>query len=221
MYILHIETATKICSVALSKDGKCIQCIDETGEGFIHGEQLTLNIQQILQKESISFQNLAGISVGMGPGSYTGLRIGMATAKGLCFALNIPLIGISSLGSLIEIARESYPNFVICLAFDARRDEVFRRIESPDGGIVKTDGPEILDENSYDQAHEMIWVGDANEKVKNLLTSAKIVFHDHIVVAAKGQVKQAYADFQMGKFEDLASATPNYAKAFYSTQKNQ
>jgi len=217
MYLLHLETATKICSVALSTNGRCVQVIDVNGDGFVHGEQLTLLIQQVLQKEDISMHVLAGISVGMGPGSYTGLRIGMSTAKALCFALNLPLLGVSSLGSLIEVARASFPKHVICAAFDARRDEVFRRIESPEGNLMKTDGPEILDEHSYTPQDEMIWVGDANEKVKNILKMGKINFQDHIEVSAKGQVKQAYSNFMNKEFLDLASSTPNYAKAFYTT----
>ena len=103
-YILHLETSTKVCSVALSKNGQLLQLVETSEEGYVHGEKLTLFIQEILAKEEISPKALKAISVASGPGSYTGLRIGVSTAKGLCFALDIPLIAIDSLQCLYALS---------------------------------------------------------------------------------------------------------------------
>jgi tRNA threonylcarbamoyladenosine biosynthesis protein TsaB len=93
-YILHLETSTKICSVAISQNGVLLAYQDQTGEAYIHGEELTLMIQALLRQTNLNLQNISAISYSSGPGSYTGLRIGLSTAKGLCFALSIPLIAL-------------------------------------------------------------------------------------------------------------------------------
>ena len=106
-YILHLETATKVCSVALSLNGVQIACKESTSDEYIHGEQLTNFISDVLLRAKISIKNLSAVSVSSGPGSYTGLRIGVSTAKGICFGLSIPLISVPSLMSLISIAEKS------------------------------------------------------------------------------------------------------------------
>ena len=101
-YLLHIETATKVCSVALSNDGQLVHAEEINEDGYSHGEQLTCLIEKCMQHAGLTFQELAAISVSSGPGSYTGLRIGVSTAKGLCYALKIPLIAIDSLISTLS-----------------------------------------------------------------------------------------------------------------------
>lgn len=214
MYLLHIETATKVCSVALSKDNILLDEISEEGEGYVHGERLTILIQKILVKNNISLTDIGAISVGLGPGSYTGLRIGLSTAKGICYGLNIPIIGISSLECVIKIARQKYFNKKILAAFDARRMEVFRRFEDEEGNIIEMDAPEIIIENSYIDEDNMVWVGDANQKCKGVMINKNIIYDDALQISASGQLETAWNRFQNNDLDDLAYLVPNYTKEF-------
>lgn len=214
MYLLHIETATKVCSVALSKDNILLDEISEEGEGYVHGERLTILIQKILEKNIVSLSDIGAISVGLGPGSYTGLRIGLSTAKGICYGLNIPIIGISSLECVIKIARQKYFNKKILAAFDARRMEVFRRFEDEEGNIIEMDAPEIIIENSYIDEDNMVWVGDANQKCKGVMKNKNIIYDDALQISASGQLETAWNRFQNNDFDDLAYLVPNYTKEF-------
>lgn len=119
--ILHLETSTHICSVALSNQGKLVAIEESYAEQYIHGEQLTLYIQKVLTSAEITPDQLTAVSVCKGPGSYTGLRIGMSTAKGLAFGLNIPIIGVSSLESLIALGQQKYSDATFAAAFAARK----------------------------------------------------------------------------------------------------
>ena len=110
-YILHLETSTKVCSVGISKNGELIAIQEIKEDRYSHGEQLTLLIEKCLVDSNIKMPNLSAVSIASGPGSYTGLRIGTATAKGICYALDIPLIAIDALTSLIEQAKNIHPNF--------------------------------------------------------------------------------------------------------------
>ena len=143
--ILHIETATKTCSVALSVDSNLVDTIETHSEQYIHGEKLTLFIQNILEKNSISFDQLSALSISSGPGSYTGLRIGAATAKGICFAKNIPLIAIDTLDAFESCARSSYPNNTLCVMLDARRMEVYSTIFNAQRTPIKSLSADVLD----------------------------------------------------------------------------
>lgn len=125
--ILHIETATKICSVAVSEAGNILAFHEEHPDNYVHGEQLTLFIEKVCIKARIQLSDLDAVSVSIGPGSYTGLRIGLSTAKGLCFGLEIPIICIETLDSLLVTARSKYPNATLCAMLDARRMEVYTK----------------------------------------------------------------------------------------------
>ena len=166
--ILHIETATKACSVALSKNGVCLEVKESLDEQFSHGEQLTLYIQEILENNGLKPTDLSAVSVTSGPGSYTGLRIGVSTAKGLCFALGIPLIGIDSLRNLAELAKEKHPNSVLCPMIDARRMEVYNAIYNDNVEMIKPISADIIDEESYIEFGKFVCFGDGAEKVQEL-----------------------------------------------------
>ena len=127
-FLLHIETCTKMCSVALSENGKLIDFIENDADHYIHGEYLTVFIEDILAKNKLLPNQLAGVSFSSGPGSYTGLRIGLSVAKGLCFALSIPLISVSTLKILASLGKEKYPNSTLVQMLDARRNEVYCEI---------------------------------------------------------------------------------------------
>ena len=215
-FILHIETATKVCSVALSLNGELISCKESSNDEFVHGEQLTNYISEVVSLAKIKLSNLSAVSVSSGPGSYTGLRIGVSTAKGLCFGLSIPLIAVPSLLSLIYLAKERHPKTTICAMFDARRMEVFRQVVDENGLELLPVGPQVVDEYSMVDFEPFLAVGDGTNKLKELWGNRKVQFDDAIVPSAKGQVTLANQKFKAQDFEDVAYFVPNYGKEFYT-----
>ena len=215
-YILHIETATKVCSVALSLNGELISCKESSNDEFVHGEQLTNYISEVISSANIQLENIAAVSVSSGPGSYTGLRIGVSTAKGLCFGLSIPLIAVPSLLSLIYLAKERHPTTTICAMFDARRMEVFRQVVDENGLELLPVGPQVVDEYSMVDFEPFLAVGDGTNKLKELWGNRKVQFDDAIVPSAKGQLILANQKFKAQDFEDVAYFVPNYGKEFYT-----
>ncbi len=213
-YILHLESATKACSVALSFEGKLKQVKEITEDNFSHGENLTLFIEEVLKQEKISAKELAAISISSGPGSYTGLRIGVSVAKGLCYALNIPLIAIDSLQCIYEIACEKHPEKTIIPMIDARRMEVFSSIYSSGGTLLKEISADIIDEDSYAQFEPFIACGDGAEKLREIWSSREITIDSTILSSAIGQVKIAFEKFQKSEYVDLAYFEPFYLKDF-------
>ena len=178
-YILNIETATKNCSVALAKDGKTILCREIAEEGFSHAERLHVFIEEIIKEAEITFQDLSAIAVSQGPGSYTGLRIGVSAAKGLCFALEIPLIAIDTLQVLASQVKVS--KGLIIPMIDARRMEVYSAIFSPNFDNKRTVQAEIITENSFQDLQETLYfVGDCAEKCKPVLTKENFIFLEEI-----------------------------------------
>jgi tRNA threonylcarbamoyladenosine biosynthesis protein TsaB len=215
-YILHIETATKVCSVAVSLNGELISCKESSSDEYIHGEQLTNYISEVISSANIQLENIAAVSVSSGPGSYTGLRIGVSTAKGLCFGLSIPLIAVPSLSSLIYLAKERHPNTTICAMFDARRMEVFRQVVDENRVELVSVGPQVLDEYSMVDFEPFLAVGDGTNKIKELWGNRNIQFDDAIVPSAKGQRILANQKLKAQDFEDIAYFVPNYGKEFYT-----
>lgn len=214
--ILHLETATKTCSVALSINGKLIDVIEIHSDQYIHGEKLTSFIHEILLKNLISFDALSAVSISSGPGSYTGLRIGTATAKGICFAKNIPLISIDTLQSFDTCAREFYPSENICIMLDARRMEVYSTIFDSKRNPIKELSADVLDELTYNEFEPFICLGDGADKCRDIWKERKIIFDDRIQLSAFGQVQIAHNKFLNNDFADLAYFEPNYLKEFYS-----
>ena len=215
-YILHLETATKVCSVALSLNGKLISLKESNEDQFIHGEALSTYIIDVLSEATIELSQVVAVSISSGPGSYTGLRIGASTAKGLCFGLSIPLIAIPSLYSLIVLAKQKHPKSTIYALFDARRMEVFSQLVDENMTELKTVGPEILDELTGSTFEPFLAVGDGARKVKTLWQDRNVEFDDTILPSALGQIEMAYQKYCLGDFEDLASFVPNYGKEFHS-----
>ena len=215
-YILHIETATKVCSVALSKNGQLIQLAEINEDGYSHGEQLTCLIEKCLLQAKVSLQEIQAVSISSGPGSYTGLRIGVSTAKGLCYALKIPLIAIDSLVSLAVVGSKSYPHHVLCPMIDARRMEVYSAIYSPEFNVLKEISPDVIDEYSYAEFGQLICFGDGALKLSDVWKARnEITLDTSIFPSAAGQVTIAFQHFQNNKFEDVAYFEPFYLKAFY------
>jgi tRNA threonylcarbamoyladenosine biosynthesis protein TsaB len=212
--ILHIETATKVCSVALSVDGNLVALKESASDAYIHGESLTLFIEEVFRIANLKIEHLAAVSISSGPGSYTGLRIGVSTAKGLCFALQIPLIQIPTLASLMQLCRNEVPRQNLLAALDARRMEVYSLMQAPDGTILKSLSADTVNENSYSEFDPFVCFGDASIKLKELWANRAIIFKDDIYCSAKGQVDLAYSKFKAQEFEDLGNFVPLYLKEF-------
>lgn len=220
-YLLHIETATKVCSVALSLDGVQVALKETNSDQYIHGECLNLFIEDVLQVAKINIQDLSAISISSGPGSYTGLRIGVSTVKGLCYGLGIPLISIPTLDSLHSLASEKYPNETICVMLDARRMEVYSKIWSKDKLVLKQLSADVLDVDSYLQFIPFLCVGDGSAKMKDLWSPNSVKFDLSFFPSADGQIKLAYEKFLAKEFVNVADFAPNYLKEFQSTGQSK
>lgn len=213
-YILNIETATKNSSVALAKDGKTILCKEIAEIGFSHAEKLHVFIEEIIAEAGISINDLNAIAVSSGPGSYTGLRIGVSAAKGLSFSLNIPLISVDTLTSLANQVL-FFDGFIIPM-IDARRMEVYSAVFNSNKEMIRKVEAEILSENSFNEIAEKIYfIGDSNEKAKAILTKPNFVFLDEIKYpSAKEMSSLSYKKFLENNFEDVAYYEPYYLKDF-------
>ena len=218
-WILHLETATKVCSVALSFSGELHQLEEIADDQYAHGEQLTLLIQKVLKKAEVTPRDLAAVSISAGPGSYTGLRIGVSTAKGLCYALNIPLIAIDSLSAMAALAREKYPLKTLCPMIDARRMEVYSTIFAADGSVLKPLSADVLDENSYTGFEPFVFFGDGASKLTDSWKARNVVFDAELRCSASGQTALAFEKFTLQEFEDVAYFEPLYLKEFVGTVK--
>lgn len=213
-YILNIETATKNCSVALAKDGEIIVCREIAEMGYSHAEKLHVFIEEILIEANLKFSDLKAIAVSQGPGSYTGLRIGVSAAKGLCYALDIPLIAVDTLEILAS--QISIKEGVIVPMIDARRMEVYSAIFDKNHQKIRETKAEILNEESFSDMNETIYfVGDSSQKAKTLLQKDNFVFVDNVIYpSAKQMTKKSYTLFTNNRFEDVAYFEPFYLKDF-------
>lgn len=213
-YILNIETATKNCSVSLAQDGKTILCKEISEQGYSHAEKLHVFIEEILKETGTDVQQLKAIAVSKGPGSYTGLRIGVSTAKGLCYALGIPLVAVDTLQVLANKA--SIENGLIVPMIDARRMEVYSAVFDADHKKIMEVQAEILTENSYAEIPEDIFfIGDCQEKCKTVLTKGNFHFIPEIIFPSANEMSAlSFEKFSKNEFEDIAYFEPFYLKDF-------
>jgi tRNA threonylcarbamoyladenosine biosynthesis protein TsaB len=216
-YILNIETATKNCSVALAKEGKTILCKEIAEEGYSHAERLHVFIEEIINEAGINLKDLAAIAVSQGPGSYTGLRIGVSAAKGLCYALNIPLIAVDTLQTLAS--QVVVTDGLIVPMIDARRMEVYSAIFSSTLERKREILAEVIIENSFEELDEKIYfVGDCNEKCKSVLNKANFVFLDAIKYPSANEMSALSFDkYKISDTVDVAYFEPYYLKDFLIT----
>lgn len=216
-YILNIETATKNCSVALAKEGTTILCKEIAEEGYSHAERLHVFIEEIIKEAGITFQDIIAIAVSQGPGSYTGLRIGVSAAKGLCYALGVPLIAVDTLQVLASQAKVS--DGLIIPMLDARRMEVYSAIFSPTLENKRAVEAEIITENSFEDFQETLYfVGDCAEKCKSVLTKENYVFLEEIKYpSAKEMSFLSFEKYQKNETVDVAYFEPYYLKDFMMT----
>jgi len=216
-YILNIETATKNCSVALAKEGKTILCKEIADEGYSHAERLHVFIEEVLTEAGITFKDLSAVAVSQGPGSYTGLRIGVSAAKGLCFALDIPLIAIDTLQTLASQVVVS--SGLIIPMIDARRMEVYSAVFTSNLESKRDIQAEIITENSFESLQETLYfVGDCAEKCKTVLTKENFIFLEEIKYpSAKEMSLLSYEKYKKNDTVDVAYFEPYYLKDFMIT----
>lgn len=217
VYILQIETATKNCSVAIAKDGQTLICKEVAEQGYSHAEKLHVFIEEMLSEAGLTFRNLDGIAVSQGPGSYTGLRIGVSAAKGLCFALDIPLIAIDTLQVLASQVKVSGGTIIPMI--DARRMEVYSAVFNHKLEKIREVQAEIITENSFSDIEGTIYlIGDSSEKAKTVFTKANFVFLDEIKFPSANEMSPlAYAKFLQNDTVDVAYFEPYYLKDFLMT----
>ncbi len=220
--ILNLETATNVCSVAVARDGKVL-ALREEKEGRNHARILTTFIAQCIEEAGVTLQNLDAVAVSKGPGSYTGLRIGVATAKGLCYALNKPLIGVNTLQSLatcyILTHPEMPPNTLLCPMIDARRMEVYTALFHPDGSFHTETAAVILTPESYHNIlnrQNIAFFGDGMFKMKELAGDvSQAAFDFETLPSASGMVPLSEKSYSLNQFESTAYFEPYYLKDFF------
>lgn len=235
--ILNIETATEICSVALAKNGSLVSIAESTAPRS-HASVLTMLIQKVITESGYQFSELDAIAVSKGPGSYTGLRIGAATAKGLCYALDKPMIAINTLQAMtsffllfnkLQISNFPVPHFAGKLQtlfvplIDARRMEVYTAAFDQHLNMVSDTRAEILNENSFSELlkkYKLIFFGDGVAKCKNVLKiSSNADFIEGFTTSANGMINLSKEAFERKQFEDIAYFEPYYLKDFISSKQ--
>jgi tRNA threonylcarbamoyladenosine biosynthesis protein TsaB len=216
-YILNIETSTKNCSVSIAKGGKTIICKEIAEEGYSHAERLHVFIESSLKEAGIVYKDLSAIAVSQGPGSYTGLRIGISAAKGLCFALDIPLIAVDTLKVLASQA--SISEGLIVPMIDARRMEVYSAVFTADFERVRDAQAEIINEGSFEGFQQKLYfVGDCTEKCSAVLTKENFVFLEKIRYPSANEMSPlSFEKYKIGDTVDVAYFEPFYLKDFLIT----
>ena len=221
MKILHIETSSKNCSVAIS-DGEELLCLcEQVSENYKQSESLHTFVEWALEGAEISLQDLDAVSLGMGPGSYTGLRIGSSAAKGFCYGLKIPLIAVNSMETMIDPFLSRDFDLVIPL-LDARRMEVYTAVfNGQTGEMLSETEAKILDETSFQgfKDQKVIFVGDGAAKAKDILQLPNAEFDEKIYPSAKFLIKKSVEKFNHQDFEDVAYFEPFYLKEFQGVKK--
>lgn len=221
MKILHIETSSKNCSVAIS-DGEEILCLcEEVSDNYKQSESLHSFVEWALEGADISLKDLDAISLGKGPGSYTGLRIGAASAKGFCYGLKLPLIAINSLDSMVEQFVNQGFELIIPL-IDARRMEVYTAFfDGTSGEMIKETEAKILDENSFSELvdKKVLFIGDGAKKAQEIMNLPHAEFKSDIYPSAKGLIKKSVEKFNKKEFEDTAYFEPFYLKDFQGIKR--
>ena len=221
--ILNIETSGKICSVAISKDG-AIEYQLEDHEGMRHAEVLAPFVEKCMEELKRKEDKLDAVAVSIGPGSYTGLRIGLSLAKGVAFSRDLPLIGVSTLQILAVKAMFRSFDFTgeefLVPMIDARRMEVFTGVYDFALNEVETPGPKILDEDSWKELLEtkkMIFIGDGSDKAKEVIKSPNAVWIPGLVPVARDMLALSEKYYREGRFIDIAYSTPEYLKEYQTT----
>ena len=223
MKILHIETSSKNCSVAISDGDKILCLCEEVSENYKQSESLHTYVEWALEGAKLTLKDIDAVSLGKGPGSYTGLRIGASSAKGFCYGLDIPLIATNSLETMIEpFLNKDYE--VIIPLIDARRMEVYSAVfDGNSGEMLNETEAKILDENSYQefQHKKVLFIGDGAKKAKEILQLDNAEFNETLYPSAQYLIKKAVEKYNRHELEDVAYFEPFYLKDFQGVKKKK
>ena len=222
--ILNLESSTEVCSVSLSKNGEMIDLIENT-DGQNHARLLSVFADQLMKNNHLRFNQLSAVSVSKGPGSYTGLRIGVSLAKGICYANQAPLISISPLramSSFITSNREKYhinthDDMLFCPMIDARRMEVYTALFDQQNRKIEAVSAKVIDNNSFNnylEKHQIVFFGNGSTKCRAELKHPNAIFIDDIKTSAQFMCSLAQEAFKNKQFEDVAYFEPFYLKDF-------
>ena len=220
--ILNIETATTNCSVCVAKDGEILAIKENDTPNYSHSEQLHIFIEEVLQQASVAFNELNAIAVSKGPGSYTGLRIGVSAAKGLCFSLDVPLISIPTLESMVHQTMPVTADFMIPV-LDARRMEVYAAVFDSNFDEIRETRAEVIDDSSfaeYIQKGSVLLVGSGAEKCRELFQE-RLSYQPSIVPSSREMAPLSFRKFKKQQFEDVAYFEPYYLKDFVLATKKK
>ena len=213
--ILNIETSTTNCSVSLSKDEEILVLREDNNQGYSHAEKLHLFIKEVIDNSDFSKNDINAVAVSKGPGSYTGLRIGVSAAKGLCFALNKPLISVSTLKALAYQVK--IKGGLIIPMLDARRMEVYSAIFESNYSLKREIEAQVLDETSFFselEKQKIHFIGNGVEKTKELIKHENAIFIEGKLPSASTMHLIANKKFKINDFEDVAYFEPYYLKDF-------
>ncbi|MDT0647898.1 tRNA (adenosine(37)-N6)-threonylcarbamoyltransferase complex dimerization subunit type 1 TsaB [Zunongwangia sp. F260] len=213
--ILCIETATTNCSVAIAKEGVVLALKEDNSDKYSHAEKLHVFIEEILKENGLENKDLDAVAISKGPGSYTGLRIGVSAAKGLCFSLDIPLISVPTLTSLAHQVKTN--EGLIIPLLDARRMEVYSAVFNKNYEQIRETKAEILDEDSYRsylETQKIYFIGNGVEKFQKICAHPNAVFIDGKLPSAREITSLANYKFKIIDMEDVAYFEPYYLKDF-------
>lgn len=223
MKILYLETSSKNCSVAVSDNEKLLCLCEEVSENYKQSESLHTYVEWALEGAGISLKEIEAVCLGKGPGSYTGLRIGAASAKGFCYGLKVPFIAVNSLESMIEPFLGQNYDLIVPL-IDARRMEVYTAVyDGNTGEELSATEAKILDETSFEEfkSKKVVFVGDGAKKAKDILNLPEADFKEDIYPSAQYLIKKALARIEKKEFEDMAYFEPFYLKDFHGVKKKK
>ncbi|MCH5329822.1 MAG: tRNA (adenosine(37)-N6)-threonylcarbamoyltransferase complex dimerization subunit type 1 TsaB [Alistipes sp.] len=228
--ILCIETGTDICSVGIARDGELLS-LRESDEGRDHAGKVGVFTDELLSETGITSADIDAVAVGKGPGSYTGLRIGVSFAKGLCYGLGKPLLAVGSLEALAQVAREDFEAGIVdiddwssvrlCPMIDARRMEVYTRIFDSECRPLTGVSAEVVTGESFSEWRgdgTLVIFGNGAAKCAGLLPDARLI---DVVPSVRGLAPLAERAFREGRFEDVAYFEPFYLKNFVVTQSKK
>jgi len=233
--ILHIETSNELCSVALSNETDCL-AVRENIEGRNHAALLTLFIEELLNANNISVKDLDAVAVSSGPGSYTGLRIGVSTAKGLCYGANLPLIAVPTLLSMSIGFLQQYDvplsqplssregGALLCPMIDARRMEVYTAIYDKEVRQIEKTSAEIITEQSFSswlEKRQIFFFGNGATKCRSIISHPNAFFPENYAHSARYMIKPALQAYTEKQFVDVAYFEPFYLKDFIAGPKKE
>ncbi len=230
-YLLHMETSTMVCSAGLSNDGEMIAYREDKSASYAHSRRLSVFLGELFEDASIKPADLSAVAVSQGPGSYTGLRIGVSSAKGLCYALDIPLIAVDtmlvlSVNALKHLSgqqmlqqdqEDEHGETLLCPMIDARRMEVYYALFTPALKNVRPTQAQVVDRHTFAdllKSNRVIFFGDGAAKCRTAITGPNAVFLEDVWPTASGMVAEAERLFHLGDFVDVAYFEPFYLKDF-------